>query len=225
MAWSRKSRWVIFDVLLFGVYFLYSLAILDPFGLLNYCDGRYGTGFSWMIAVYPLLFWPLTLLFIGALIARMVCWRQSRQSRKAVWIACITVVICNPVFALMVPLRRPGYHAFLTGYLAWAEENVPIKAIRDWMAAVDQKDFAAMKQYAYDSGTTGRDWPEFLVPLYPRVHSGYVAVNEEGQAYVKLWGGGGFGHWGVIVGPKDAEFVPAEQFYRKLEDGVYVWCN
>jgi hypothetical protein len=225
MAWSWKSFWILFDVLLFGTYFLYSLALVDPFGLLQYSDGRYGTSFEFMLIMYPLLYWPMTLLLIGTLIARMVYWGQSWQSRKALWIACITVIVCNPVSAFMVPLRSPGYKAFLNGYQAWAETNVPVEAIRDWLATVDPKEFAAMKQYAYDSGTEECNWPELLVPLYPRVHSGYVAENEEGQRYLRLWGGGGFGHWGVTIGPKDAGFSPEEQFYRKLEQGVYVWCD
>lgn len=54
MARSRKALWILFDVLLFGTYFLYSLALVDPFGSLQYSDGRYGTSFAFMLIMYPL---------------------------------------------------------------------------------------------------------------------------------------------------------------------------
>jgi hypothetical protein len=103
------------------------------------------------------------------------------------------------------------------------------------METLDDEAFAERRQlsFSYVKGNEENrvmNSPEVIRSLYPQVHSGYLFINDEGQHCLKLVNGGGFGHWGVLIGPAEME-VPLRKFGSygeiriKLEDGVFVWCD
>lgn len=72
------------------------------------------------------------------------------------------------------------------------------------------------------------DCPKAIINVFLYAHSGYLFKNEADQNCLKLYNGGGFAQWGVVIGPKEMEVPPSDfsdygEYRIKLEEGVYVW--
>lgn len=231
MTKGWKIFWIVFDTIFFGGYFLYLLALADPAGFVRYYDGRFNTSYAFMLAMGPVFYWWLTLIVMVCFCVRLYFCKLYFASAKAVWIARSIVIVCNPITALILSLLvGVSFDPFLKGYRAWAQSDVQVEAIRDWMATVNQEAFEARDGDFIKPSEKQEDtiaWPDVIVDLDPHIHSGCLFRNDEGQNCLRLWNGGGFGHWGIVIGPKEMR-IDSDSYggqRLKVEEGVYVWSE
>jgi hypothetical protein len=116
--------------------------------------------------------------------------------------------------AWCVSLHQPQYIPFAEGFHDRMKVEANIGKLRAWMG-----DLGGLDQ----SEVPRSEWPAAVVQISPR-HV-LMTSQEQGTPSLRLVWGGGFGHWGVVVGPEDMPNPqPSEHlFVLPLEPGSYVW--
>ena len=129
-----------------------------------------------------------------------------------VFLAGILIVTGSVVFVV----DRP----FLRGFVCRVEGKVNLGVIQSWVAEIES--------VGYKNGdeVVGDDWPEDVRSLRPRCVRVVGPPFAEGTQVCMIWGGG-FGHWGLVVGPAAMETPVAGedglQEYVEIAPGVYAW--
>ena len=222
-----RTFWTIFDVALFGAYFLLFLILIDPWGTVSYYDGLKDTiiMFGLAFVVFPSMFMLLCLIAI-----RLFFIKRSTKSRKSFFLLMLFVILFNPIFALMSPIRPPGYKPYTRGFHQRMQDRLNIEKIRDWLKTLDEEVFDGEYYdliYQMNGNVLPFPLPKEITILSEDVHYLVFYKDDQGRCLRIEWGGA-FGHWGVVIGPKEME-VPSSDFskygeYRiKLENGAYVW--
>jgi len=103
----------------------------------------------------------------------------------------------------------------------WVKASVDPEELRSWATKlIEQREANPKFQDVIPQN-------EILPSLRdPRVHVVFHKANEQEKSYVTLQWGGGFGHWGILVG--DPEFRPfrLERIrYVEWEPGIYFWTQ
>ena len=126
----------------------------------------------------------------------------------------IGLIIATPL--LLFFYFGPGYKRTAADFFEDIEKNVDPKQLQAWA----EQEIAS----APDGRTSIASIPAFInTPEHgpPRFA---VLVNDGDMAYVHLYWGGGFGHWGIKAGKPDLRLEDdAENYYLPWVDGVYVW--
>jgi hypothetical protein len=120
----------------------------------------------------------------------------------------VALVVAAPMLSLKT--CEPGAVTYLRGFEHWARANVELAAIRNWQATL-RPPFGEIAE---------SQWPPCIVRLHPV----YVYVDPAEKSTTLTWGGG-FGHWGIVVGRPTLPMPPPPQpgYNRLLEPGAYVW--
>jgi hypothetical protein len=122
--------------------------------------------------------------------------------------------ICFGVLAFTVP----GYVTMSAGFWIHTKVWTDVEAIRSWGMSCEL-DGGESETLSKGSVFIDRDkWPRSIRWLGPN-----MVVLELKDRSVNLVYGGGFGHWGLTVGPKRTG--PFGDFTIPLEDGAWVWCE
>ena len=107
---------------------------------------------------------------------------------------------------------------FTNKFLQEMKEKADIPAIRSWLNSSPNK---------YNSGVwvDGSEWPKCIKELSP---NDIQVFYDNNNRQIQLTWGGGFGHWGLIVGPENMEipesdFEPHGEYRAFLEPGAYVF--
>lgn len=120
---------------------------------------------------------------------------------------------------ILFSASEPGYIAFTNEFAQQMEENADIAAIRAWVNGLPNRDDDV---YFLDKS----EWPECVKGLLP-MHVGVSAYDNDGNM-VRLTWGGGFGHWGLVVGPEIMETPKSDvsqygEYRVPLEPGAYLF--
>jgi len=102
------------------------------------------------------------------------------------------------------------------------EMTAEIEGIREWLLTVDEAWYSYKRKDKFNL-------PEAIVELDPVHVATYDLENNKGFK-VRLTWGGGFGHWGIEVGPEDMAIPETEiqedgygEYRIPLTAGAYVW--
>ncbi|PIU65543.1 MAG: hypothetical protein COS85_08360 [Armatimonadetes bacterium CG07_land_8_20_14_0_80_59_28] len=110
----------------------------------------------------------------------------------------------------------PGYITFTAGYWMHANIWLDVDEVREWAkkpAIPYEKDWGCKRQVPREY------WPATL----RRLCRGYgTVIFDPTVRAVKLADGGGFGHWGVYIGPWD-DFNPDRAYRLRLRKDAWVW--
>jgi len=124
-------------------------------------------------------------------------------------------------------LREPGYISRTHRLQKEMNEKLDVQSIRDWMEHPPSGGFAEWMEHArsltYDVISLHReDYPAAVSAVKPV--DAYLHW-ENGVFTLKLSWGGGFGHYGVAVGPSNipAPSSSANEYRLPLAPGAYVW--
>jgi len=146
-------------------------------------------------------------LLVGRVIYRLT---QFRVSVLVVYLLLGVITVGAIKHALNYSV--PGYIPFMMGFRERMQSQANIAGIRKWIG----KGFSSKEGEIVPS-----TWPASVKKLSPK----FVTIKLEGKA-VKLWWGGGFGHWGLVVGPEDMVFpVSKDEFIVPIASGAYVWSE
>ena len=184
--------------------------IVSVSGYIPYLFGRY----DYPIVLCFVIVLVLTVVILGAVVFMLVrtgvCWRRSPRSRALVRLGLgVFMIIATGITIHSYP---PAYLPFSEGFRERMLAEADIEAIRAWNANLSER------SGFMDEGL----WPACVKELSPR----YVLFTDNGEA-VKLIFGGGFDHWGIVVGP---ETMPVPETDRsehtwKLAPGAYVFSD
>jgi len=180
------------------------------------------------------MIFPVTAIFIiYCFFAGII--RLFRDWKKYIWkkrilivaqigipIVFVTLFIIPFFIPIESDLRPPG-KAFTYGFRDRMKSKADIEAIRDWLGTLDKEDYN-------DFGVRlpRNEWPKSLRVLNPPGIN--LFADENGNPSVRIVWGGGFFHWGVVIGMEDMATPPLNinewaECWLPVEDGVYVWDN
>jgi len=188
---------------------LFVCAFIPLFGLFIYipfeCAGLLWCyyGFVTVCITFPIVFIVTKYHGAGLLTATASAFRWS-----VITFGALGLVLSAAVFTM------PGYRAFTRGYWLHAKIWLSVPQVREWAK--------------HEPGTTGpretvpfARWPTTL--KIASLGEGEVRIDPETKT-VMLVDGGGFGHWGIRVGPAEAVEGHFRRSYRiDLQSGAWVW--
>jgi hypothetical protein len=127
------------------------------------------------------------------------------------------------VIRFFVPIEsglRPSVRVFTYGFRDRITSKADIPAIRAWLRTLDKEDFRFGQRLSND------EWPVSLRRLKPP--SVYLCLDKNDNPFVRITWGGGFFHWGMVIGMEDMEILPidinfATESWLLVEPGVYVF--
>ena len=204
------------------------LTMLVPLGGIFYLYGR----LSWHIGMVVFMFYlPAYVFIIYCFFASIV--RLFGGWRKHTWrkrILIITEVGIPVVFIVLfiipffIPIESdlwPPGKAFTYGFRNRMKSKADIEAIRDWLGTLDKEDYDVHSVRLHPD-----KWPKSLKLLNPNGVTLLADKNADPQVII-TWGGGFF-HWGVVIGMDDMVITPSDisqwaECWLLVEPGVYVW--
>ena len=155
---------------------------------------------------------PVAFLLWAMLLARYFAKAQGKRFVGYALKSGVMVIVSVGVLTMLSPFAVGGGHVTQTaGMWFRMKAFADVGAIREWGEKVEmKKNDRGVEVYV-------GELPECVKKLRP----GHVTVDSKTRAVNVDWGGG-FGHWGLWVGPKGGDYRPGG-FALKLEDGAYVW--
>ena len=187
-----------------------------------YLDGRRLSDFSIVLIAVALVFGA-----VGFAIPTLrLYFRRRLQNRrgKICRVSLIALAFLATAHMLLVVVRKPGYIAFTDGFASRIKEAIKpnqLQQIQEWATVLLITNSAPFQEVLY------KDLPTFVRDL--EQGSGRPRVFIDTRAYsnlrlVALEFGGGFGSFGVFVGPKGTTLASEDSVYIvKWADGVYVY--
>lgn len=234
---SRKVFWSIFDILLFSLYFavlgfLYYYCLRDE---VYYLIGYNGTGVGLERRLYAFLTWLMLAGMFTVIILRLHSWKSLIFNTKRLLIlrlATIAIVCAATCFFAVIPgfFGKPRYVSFTEGYRDWAQAAMNVCEIRTWMHTLDNK--GSFDERGHFSFNQDFKWPQCISDRTSRFSDETLYEDGNGQVSLRLHSGGGFGDWGILIGPEDTDVPPVEtvmydghygEYRLELKNGAYVW--
>ncbi len=145
--------------------------------------------------------------------------------RNLLWLSCLFALISHALSALDIRL-----------VMAQSGLSVVSTLMSITVGSLDHNDHQEGNIDRYGGGGPKSRWPNRVTwpPTITRLNPGYVDVGktEDGQPKIRLTWGGGFGHWGIEIGPEDMEvpqtlerkgqeFGPPDHRYTVYDTGEY----
>jgi len=121
-------------------------------------------------------------------------------------------------------MGRPVYESFTLGFADYVRQNIDLRALQSWGVE-------ALKQNPGTSGTISLksdQLPSFVKNVWPLKSTSYSIETraDTGHRCVQILSGGGFHHWGVLVGAPNLQIESVRNFYCIiLSPGVYVFSD
>ena len=202
------------------------LCILLVSGIPGYLCGR----LSRHIPLVVCMLYPASVIFMifcfFASIARLIgAWRKCTWAKRTLIITeiCLPIVFVVSLMPLHLRVESqlwPDAAAFTYGLRDRVRNKADIPAIRNWLKTLDKKDYTPRRDYL-----SADELPEPLKAMC----FGVVSLSEDknGNPKVNISAGGGFHHWGAIIGMEDMEMPPSWldgrfDSWLLVEPGVYV---
>ena len=109
----------------------------------------------------------------------------------------------------------PGYKGKARSFFKQAQRTTTSLQIQEW--ALTEIEHARTERTELGHPPSFLNMPDDGPPNYVYVERG------EGPPYLVAQWGGGFGHWGLLVGDESLEYPIDDYFYIHWAPGVYVW--
>ena len=156
-------------------------------------------------------------VWVAAMAVRVFV-RKNRQ--LLIWTALrYGVLAFGGTGLLFIPLglASPGYIRKTEQFRRQMQQKADIASIRAWADAYQPTPDDNRTIGGKDVFVSREKWPECIRRLDPE-----MVLYTPDKRCVHIIFGGGFGHWGLSVGPKG---VPAlgREYKLPLEDGAWVW--
>ena len=193
--------------------------ILFPLGVLFYFFGRFNLHPALMImGIYPLI-----LLMLGLFLLNVIRLFRSNPWKKKFL---IIIETCLPVLFILLFyfIFRLGLWGskdpFLCGYRDQIKSKIDIEEAQSWLKTISEEYFTADKGWTNLENIPDEKCPEYLKK---RLHSVYspLGKDEFGNPIIEGGGGGGFFHWGFVIGLPD--LIYSKDQINKLEEYDRIW--
>ena len=174
---------------------------------------------------YPMIGLFIIYCLVAGIVRLFRDWRKTTRRKKVALFAEIIIPLVSIalfVASFFVPddsdIRWPPYKSFAYGFGDRVRSKADIAAIRDLLRTFGKQDQPGNTRIPYD------DWPKSLKALNPNLV--LLSTDKNGTTYIRLLWGGGFQHWGMVIGMENMDIPPSDSEYRLLlEPGVYVWVE
>lgn len=167
-----------------------------------------------------IMYWVPPLAF-GAWLAAMFIRMRRRKMGTAtiIWTGVRYAVISAGTTGFVVMLfasATPGYIRATAQFHREMKKTANIEAIRAWAISYEPSADDAPTLWGGGVFVAEAKWPRCIAELQCQM------VQFTGRDHVvHIIFGGGFGHWGLSVGPKGTE--PYGDYVKPLQDGAWVW--
>jgi hypothetical protein len=208
--------------------FVASWFVWGPLGLIYYVGGLFNSLSVFLLTLPFILLIPLGVIFLPVLAGYTVTRWRRLSARGKVFSSFLTVALLANATSLglgFAGMAPSPFDMFVRGFTRYAEVRADIPAIRNWIAALDPK------EYRDEGGIMERPFGESeQPPCIARLHPRTVRfkADPDGRLLLQfLWGGGLIGHWGIEVGDKSMQPPPDSETvrHRPLAPGAWVWSN
>ncbi len=230
MLWSSSkatTRWLVLAIVVMVVTVV-PMIFLGPFGLLAYVCGFLSTALNGYLVFTGFVPFVFVAVFVWAV---LVVDRHLRRGGRGwhfaiFWIALIVIPVgsfalsFSPVFPLV---RSPFTH----GFARRMQMRANVDGIRSWLDALDPNDYMGGPHDSSGTPVLRSKQPRAIARLRPRYAQ--VLPDEMGEPLVRLtWGGGFFGHYGLVVGHARMVTPPSDfsmygEYRLPLAPGFYAW--
>lgn len=205
---------------------------LVPFGGLFYLCGRFSPYLIYFMVclLYPVLGIFIIYCFVVGIVRVFRDWRKTTRRKKVALFAEIIIPLVSIVLfvaSFFVPedsrLNWPPYKSFAYGFGDRVRSKADIEAIRDLLrTCVKPDELEIAPRIPYE------DWPKSLKALNPK--SAILWTDKNGTTYIRVRWGGGFQHWGMVIGMENMDIPPSDlrvsgEYRLPLEPGVYIWVG
>ena len=127
----------------------------------------------------------------------------------------IAVVILLAILFVGFLAIGPGHRRKARSFAKQVQQTAAATQIQDW--ALGQIELAEGGRMELDSLPSFLDMPNDGLPNYAHVEP------NSGQPYLVAQWGGGFGHWGLLVGSQSLKYPIEDHFHIEWAPGVYIW--
>lgn len=227
MTKGWKIFWIVFDMIFFGIYFLYFAVLLDPWQTILYYDGLNETQNGFYLFMFPLIYAYISVPYIALLILRLTfCRKYFNSGNHKTWIS--RRVMLSAMFLWVAGLFISAFvhegNSFLRGFEQRIRQRLDVAAVRAWMDTLENNSYDGVMYALMVDKNLPFEVPKEIESFSKQVH--YLKLwKEDDHRYCEIVLGGGFMHWGIVIGPEEMK-VDADSWRRlKVEDGVYVWSD
>jgi hypothetical protein len=124
----------------------------------------------------------------------------------------ILLEICLPIllyllFVFFDPWRSKD--PFLCGYKDYITREIDIDEVQTWLKTFSDKHFSSNKGWINKENISDNEYPESLKKMFHPVYY-LLRMNESGNPVIDFNGGGGFFHWGFVIGTKDMAYSESQ---------------
>jgi hypothetical protein len=216
-----QTKSVLLDIFVFIVALCIALMIVPLDDYLRYLEGRQFVRREYIFPISLALGACLALLFL----ARLMKWHREFTARRQLLLVFLAALAFISPFVFDVALVRPIRPTFTRGMLDRLEKDINPTDLRKWALA----ELSARANGRPDSDANTlieKDLPNYLAKLSnwpPHIRANMLSDDVKEPHLVMEWGGG-FGHWGLIVGGETLTVPEEPRFYFvKWKPGIYVF--
>jgi hypothetical protein len=179
------------SILLFGIFHS---------GITHYLDGYYLRGPLFLYSTCLGIFLGIVLLLVlgGRLLVR-----EGRKDRIKYF---LITIFC---FVVFIAFFRPT-EQFLKGFRDRVKSQLEVEAIRAWVPTIKLPPGEIF---------VPEPWPAFIMKLQPP--PSHISLGEPGSNTIWLQWGGGFGYWGILIGPESFKMSSSSETLLPYKAGVY----
>jgi hypothetical protein len=183
--------------------------------------------FSFLLPLIPIAitagsmgYWVPPLAFAGWAAAMFIRTRGRKMGTATIIWTCVRYAVISAgttgFLVMLFASATPGYIRATAQFHREMKKTADIEAIRAW--AISYQPSADDAPTLWGSGVFVAEtkWPRCIAELQCQM----VQFTTDDRV-VHIIFGGGFGHWGLSVGPKGTE--PYGDYVKGLKDGAWVW--
>jgi len=204
------------------------LIILFPTGLVNYLCGRFNIHFA--LVFFGSLFGTIGTLFTLFIVNVVRIIRKNSFKKRLL----ILFEICLPIlfffsfflFRLIWDSKDP----FLCGYRDQITKKINIEEVQAWLKTFSEEHFNTDTGWINRESIPEDEYPESLKKMFrPTYH--LLRTGESDQPVIDYNRGGGFFHWGFVIGTEDMVYPISEimkerdEIWMLVQPGFYVYSQ
>lgn len=180
----------------------------------EYLDGWYLTAYSSGL----LIMLALLMISVTVLILLNLIWLSKGFSLSRIMNVCLLAVVAfSGIFFWFRNKKQPGYISYMCGFTTRMKHKINIEDLRSWAVGLLNRDNSNYRILSQSS------WPSFVRQLQCSQVLISNRVNS-GARFVQLEFGGGFAHYGLIVGSQTLTMSSDRNLYVEVwHPGVYFY--
>jgi hypothetical protein len=201
-------------------------------GIMFYICGRINFTLAFIPFILP---WVLLAIFVFFLVNIVRLIRKNTLKKRFL----ILFEICLPILlVLLFVILRFNFNLwgsknpFLCGYRDQITRKIDIDEVQIWMKTFSDKHFTTDKGWINKENISDNEYPETLKKKFYPVYY-LLRTDEYGNPVIDFNRGGGFFHWGFVIGTKDMAYSESEinemekrdEFWIKVQSGFYVYAQ